>query len=185
MKREHTGAELNALLVSGLILLSAPGLAGAHGAPEADEIPDGFVKASITSYPDIQGLSALVLDAPRPGIMLRYRGSERLTVIGTEGEKFLRFTRDTVEVNIASASWKKLPNAPRLADNAATRADPSGPASWRTLSRSGSFSWLDPRLNGQRDGPARKDAGTWSIAVETAAGNIDHIRGTLSFKPIQ
>jgi len=185
MKREHTGAKLSAVLVSGLVLLSAPGLAGAHGAPKAEKIPDGFTKASITGYPDIEGLSAMVLDAPRPGIMLRYRGSERLTILGTEGERFLRFTRDTVEVNIDSASWKNLPNAPKLAENAVMAADRSGSASWATLSTSGSFGWLDPRLKGQHDGHAREEPGKWSIAVETEGNRIEQIRGQLTFKPIQ
>lgn len=88
MKSEHTGTTLTALILSCLALLSAPGLAGGHGAPEVDEVPEGFVKASITSQPDIQGLRALILDAPRPGIMLRYEGDDRLTVLGTEGEQF-------------------------------------------------------------------------------------------------
>lgn len=184
MSREQTLSTLPALMASAVVLLSASGLAAAHGAPAADEVPEGFVKASITRHPDIQGLSALILDAPRPGIMLRYRGDAPLTVLGTGGEKFLRFTRSSVEVNVTSASWQSLPNAPRLPDGEAVRADPHGSASWTTLSRSGSFGWLDPRLS-THEGPGQGFPDTWSIAVETPGGGIDHIRGELAFKPIQ
>lgn len=182
MKREQTGSTLPALMVSTAVLLSASGLAAAHGAPAAEEVPEGFVRARITSYPDIQGLSALILDAPRPGIMLRYRGDVPLTVLGTEGEKFLRFTGDAVEVNVASSSWRNLPNAPKLPDNAAARTDQSRSESWMTLSQSGSFGWLDPRLSQHRD-PGQEYPGTWSITVETTGGT-DHIRGELTYKSI-
>ncbi|MCG7200773.1 hypothetical protein MD273_13645 [Marinobacter pelagius] len=184
MRRERTGMTLPALMASAVVLLTAPGLTAAHGGPAADEVPEDFVKASITRHPDIQGLSALILDAPRPGIMLRYQGDEPLTVLGTEGEKFLRFTRDAVEVNVTSSSWKNLPNAPKLTDDEAPREYQSGSASWRTLSRSGIFGWLDPRLSTHevRD---QRHSGTWSIAVETPGSGIDHIRGELAFKPIR
>lgn len=185
MKSEHTGTTLTALILSCLVLLSAPGLAGAHGAPEVDEVPEGFVKASITSQPAIQGLNALILDAPRPGIMLRYEGDDRLTVLGTEGEQFLRFTRDAIEVNVASPSWKGLPNAPKLAETEVAQPDhSSGQPSWVTLSRSGSFGWLDPRLNELHAGDHQKGPRAWSIGIETAEGRTDHISGELTFHPI-
>lgn len=184
MKSEHTGTTLTTLILSCLVLLSAPGLAGAHGAPEVDETPEGFVKASITSQPAIQGLNALILDAPRPGIMLRYEGDDRLTVLGREGEPFLRFTKDAIEVNVASPSWKGLPNAPKLPETEVVQPDQSGQPSWITLSRSGSFGWLDPRLNTLDAGDHQKGPHAWSIGIETAEGRTDQIRGELTFHPI-
>lgn len=185
MKSEQTVTAMTALILSGMLLLSASGLAGAHGAPEVDEVPEGFVSASIVSQPDIEGLSALILDAPQPGIMLRYKGDDQLTVLGIEGEKFLRFTSDGVEVNVASTSWQRLPDAPKLSANAATRSGPSGQVSWTTLSQSGSFGWLDPRLSERQGGDHKNDPHAWSIAIETAEGSTEPIRGELTFKPIQ
>ncbi|WP_417531579.1 hypothetical protein [Marinobacter lipolyticus] len=184
MKSEQTLPAMTALIMSGMLLLSASGLAGAHGAPEVDEVPEGFVKASITSQPDIQGLRALILDAPRPAILLRYQGDDSVTVLGTEGEKFLRFSRDAVEVNVASPSWKDLPNAPKLPENEATQSDQSDQPTWTTLSQSGSFGWLDPRLNEPHNGDHLNGPRPWSIGIETAEGITDHIRGELIFKPI-
>ncbi len=169
-----------ALVLFGLMSLSVSGLAGAHGAPDADNIPSGVVKASITEQPDIPELSTLILDAPRPGIMLSYRGDAPITILGTEGEEFLRFSKNRVEAHTGSTSWQALPNA---SQGLAHAAGDSG--SWITLSNSGSFGWLDPRLNALQD--AHGDAGEfaqWRIPVKPAAesASIRHIAGELTFK---
>lgn len=167
-----------ALVLFGLMSLSVCGLAGAHGAPDADNIPSGVVKASITEQPGIPGLSTLILDAPRPGIMLSYRGEEPITILGTEGEEFLRFSQNRVEAYTGSASWQALPNAPQ---GIASAASESG--TWVTLSNSGSFGWLDPRLNALQD--AHGDAGEfaqWRIPVKSESASVHHIAGELTFK---
>ena len=169
-----------ALVLFGLVSLSASGLAGAHGAPDADNIPPGVVKASITEQPEIPGLSALILDAPRPGIMVSYRGEQPIILLGSNGEAFLRFSQNRVEGHTGSPSWQALPNAPQ----AVTATEPnSGP--WVTLSDSGSFGWLDPRLNALEG--AHGDAGEharWRIPVQTTAesASVHHIGGELSFR---
>jgi hypothetical protein len=171
----QTGNHLVSLAMGGLVALAASGLAGAHGAPEVEGVPDGIVKAHITKRPDIPGLSAMILDAPRPGILLRYKGQEPLTVLGTDGEAFIRFTRKEVTVNTDSPSWKALPNQ---------SAEP-GQTPWVTLSQSGSFGWLDSRLNALHDSGDGSAAQTWSISVATADGGTDRIEGELRFTPIQ
>ena len=81
----QTRTTFTGLVLFGLACLSAPGLAGAHGALELDDVPEGFVQASITDRSEIAGLNALILSAPRPGIMLRYSGEQPITVLGTQG----------------------------------------------------------------------------------------------------
>ena len=182
----QTGTAFTGLVLFGLACLSASGLAGAHGGLELDDVPEGFVKASITQRPDIQGLSSLILSAPRPGIMLRYNGEESLTVLGTDGEAFLRFTRTGVSVNTASPSWKASNESPTAAASAGNTSESSEEPTWVTLSDSGSFSWLDPRLNSladvHHDTDIRKE---WAIGVRQANGDVDHISGTLMFTAYQ
>ncbi|WP_373188271.1 hypothetical protein [Halopseudomonas sp.] len=178
----QTRTAFTGLVLFGLACLSASGLAGAHGGLELDVVPEGFVKASITDRPEIRGLSSLILAAPRPGIMLRYNGEQPLTVLGTEGEAFLRFTRTGVSVNTASPSWEASNDKPPASAPNTTADDTSAEPSWVTLSDSGSFSWLDPRLNTMADvhheADTRKE---WTIAVRKPDGEVDQIRGTLTF----
>lgn len=176
----QAGTGLAGLVLFGLASLSASGLAGAHGALELEGVPEGIFKARITERPDIQGLSAMILDAPRPGILLRYNGEKPLNVLGMDGELFLRFTRTEVSANTNSPSWKALPN-----QSVAITEQDSGQAVWMALSRSGSFAWLDPRLNTFEDAHSADGPQTWSIAVAYADGDTDHIAGTLTFTPLQ
>lgn len=169
----HTGARIAGLALFGLASLSASGLAGAHGAPDVEGAPEGIVKARITHQPDIPGLSAIILDAPRPGIMLRYKGNETLTVLGTEGEDFLRFSRTEVTANPESPSWQGLPNS---------LAEPDHPARVE-LSQTGSFGWLDPRLNALEERHGR-DRADWTIRIRTTDGHTANLNGTLTYTPI-
>ncbi|MBW7472211.1 hypothetical protein QQF73_14195 [Marinobacter sp. M216] len=179
----HTRSGIVSLVLFGLASLSASGLTAAHGAPEAGDLPEGLVKARITERPDIPGLSAMILDAPRPGIMLRYQGERPLTVMGMEGEAFLRFTRTEVQVNTHSPSWQALPN--RSAQPDADIGQEPGEVTWMALSQSGSYGWLDPRLDtrkvghGQTGGPK-----TWTIAIQTEQGETRRIGGELEFTPL-
>ncbi|WP_273428911.1 hypothetical protein [Marinobacter sp.] len=173
------------LVLFGLVSLSVSGLAGAHGAPDADNIPSGVVKASITEQPGIPGLSTLILDAPRPGVMLSYRGEEPITILGTDGEAFLKFNQNRVEAYTGSASWQALPSAPQGVADAASET-----GTWVIVSNSGSFGWLDPRLNALQD--AHGDAGEfaqWRIPVKLGSGSestsVHHIVGELTFKAFQ
>ncbi len=177
-ERSRTGVPA-ALVLFGLVSLAVSGPAGAHGAPDADNVPAGVIKASITEQPDIAGLNTLILDAPRPGIMVSYRGQEPITLLDSNGEDFLRFSRHRVEAHTGSTSWQLLPNAPEALKAA------SGTGDWVTLSNSGSFGWLDPRLNALEG--AHGDAGEfarWRIPVRSASGSaaVQHIGGELTFK---
>ena len=171
---EQIGARLAAPVLFGLVSLSASGLAGAHGAPETKDVPDGIVQARIAHQPDIPGLSAIILDAPRPGILLRYKGEEPLTVLGTDGEAFIRFTRTEVTVNTDSPSWKALPN----------QSTETSQTSWVTMSQSGAFGWLDSRLNVLHDSDSADGPKNWSIAVTTTKRGTDRIEGELTYTPI-
>jgi hypothetical protein len=163
------------LVLFGLLPLMASAPAGAHGAPDAGGTPSEIVQARITKQPNIQGLNAMILDAPRPGILLSYRGDTPLTVLGTQDEAFLRFTGKTVMVNTDSPSWQALPNAPALLGTPSEERD-----RWATLSQSTSFGWLDPRLAAMENMHHREpEHQSWSITLQTASGETAMIAGEL------
>ena len=163
------------LVLFGLLPLVASAPAGAHGAPDAEGAPSEIVQARITEQPNIQGLNAMILDAPRPGILLSYRGDTPLTVLGTQDEAFLRFTGKTVMVNTDSPSWQALPNAPALLGTPSEERD-----RWATLSQSTSFGWLDPRLAAMENMHHREpEHQSWSITLQTASGETAMITGEL------
>ena len=179
----QTRTTFTGLVLFGLACLSAPGLAGAHGALELDDVPEGFVQASITDRSDIAGLNALILSAPRPGIMLRYSGEQPITVLGTQGEAFLLFSRTGVSVNSNSPSWAALNASATAVATPSTARDTRDEPLWVTLSDSGSFSWLDPRLNAMAGAHHDDDtAKQWSIPLMRADGKTDQISGTLTYK---
>ena len=163
------------LVLFGLLPLMDSAPAGAHGAPDAGGTPSEIVQARITKQPNIQGLNAMILDAPRPGILLSYRGDTPLTVLGTQDEAFLRFTGKTVMVNTDSPSWQALPNAPALSGAPGEESD-----RWATLSQSTSFGWLDPRLAAMENMHHREpEHQSWSITLQTASGETAMITGEL------
>ncbi|OZB12193.1 MAG: hypothetical protein B7X58_11945, partial [Marinobacter sp. 34-60-7] len=140
--------------------------------------PSAIVEARMTAKPDIPGLNAMIVDGPRPAIFLSYRGEQPLTVLGSQGEAFLKFTGHSVLVNPDSPSWQALPNAPVLPEQE--------DAAWSTLSHSGSFSWLDPRLDPEARGHHDAEPlGGWSIELEIANGERERVAGLFSRRTIQ
>ncbi|MBE0486525.1 hypothetical protein [Marinobacter sp.] len=144
----------------------------AHGAVEVDNAPTRIVQASISHLPVISGLSAIILDAPQPGIMMTYRGSESLIVEDSEGRPLLRFNREGVMANRASVDWPSL-------SEFRTGIEPGDDNdSWVRLSSTPSFGWIDPRLS--IDG----GEGNWRIPVSTNAGAKAYVRGRLTFQSL-
>lgn len=172
---EQPRLRLTSMVMFGLASLSGSGLAGAHGAPDAEGVPEGIVQARITHQPDIPGFNAVILDAPRPGIMLSYKGEHSLTVLGSDQEDFLRFRGSEVMGNPQSPSWQAIPNN--------TLDDEK--IEWVSLSQSSSFAWMDPRLSSQTDIHQGSEPEQWSIPVKLANGEIDRIAGTLSYQRIR
>lgn len=176
----HTGRVRRVLF--GLVSLSVAGLAEGHGAPTVDGAPPDIIEARITHQPDVPGFRAMILEGPRPGILMHYQGSETLTVLGTDGEPFLRFTGTSVMANPESPGWQSLPNGPAL--QSVREAGDRG-KDWVAMSRSGSFGWLDPRLYpSHRSFNSTEGPLNWSITLRTASGDIETIGGELTRRPL-
>lgn len=152
---------------AGLALCAGQALG--HGAPETGNSPDSRIAATITAAPVIEGLDVMILDAPRPGLLLSYRGEQELTVLGENQEPMLRITERGVSANQDSTTY-------RLSDERQKQAQSSG---WTTVSESGTYGWMDPRLavgSGHRE--------EWTIEIVDENGGLFELKGSLEPKPM-
>ncbi|MGM0767881.1 MAG: hypothetical protein ACQEV6_07640 [Pseudomonadota bacterium] len=147
----------------------------AHQPPGADGAPEGITRATVVDEGDISAMSAMVLDAPQPALMIRYQGEEVLTVYDSDNEPFLRFKDDRVEAHVHSAHWQNLPQSQGFEVGEDTH--------WVQVSGSGNFGWVDPRLVAAEGGHPGETT-QWRIPVRRGEQEISAITGRLSWRPI-
>lgn len=162
-------------LMFGLALttLSAPGLA--HQPPGGEGAPEGILRATIVAEGDIEGMSAMVLDAPKPALMIRYHGETPLIVYDSSKQPFLRFTQDRVEASTASSHWQALPQSEGHPEGEQPR--------WVVVSGSGSYGWVDPRLTTEGDALAGTSR-QWRIPLSHGDQHESAITGKLQWRAI-
>lgn len=104
--------------------------------------PSGVFRAVITDHGSFgKSISVQPLVGKSPGLLLRNRGEQPLTVVGVQGEPFLRFEPGRVLVNPASSTWQRV--APAGTD---TPYQADADAHWVAISSSSAFGWHDPRM---------------------------------------
>lgn len=164
-----------AILMAGTTLVSVvPGQSNAHQPPSAEGTPEGIVRASVLQEGGVEAMGVTILDAPKPAIMVSYRGEEVLTVFDRDDQPFLRFHRDRVEANPQSHLWEAVTHSQDTA--------PEGGPSWVQVSGSGTFGWVDPRLSAGHIDP---DATTeWRIPIRHGQQAMSAIIGQLSWRPL-
>lgn len=132
------------------------------------------------------GLVVQALPGKLPGIFLSNPERMPLTVLGSNGEPFLRFGADGVEVNENSRTHVEDRQARGLPAGL-----PSAEPGFRLVAPGGtSYTWLDARLRYPSDLPPEsvlRATGTtavadWSVPVELAQGR-DQLRGRISWVP--
>ncbi len=96
------------------------------------------------------------------------------------------FTRSGVWVNTKSPSWDAANNLITPVTPASTDAHLNDQPTWIALPDSGSFGWLDPRLNATASSTYETDAQQeWTITLIRADGKTDRISGILTFRPFE
>ena len=135
---------------------TAPGLAAAAGvsfsssesaSPIADQGSNYNYRSNITSItPDVPGLSVQVLEFADRLLLSNHTG-KTVTIYGYQGEPYARVLADgTAEQNVRSPATYLNQNfygdvtVPPV-------ADPTAPAKWVVVDRTGQFEWHDHRIH--------------------------------------
>lgn len=161
------------LLPAALLTIAGPGMA--HQPAGAEGAPEGITRATITDQGAIRTMSAMVVDAPRPALMIRYHGEDTLTVYDSDNQPFLRFSQNGVKAHTRSSQWQTLPQS--------RSHDVNEGRPWVTVSGSGNFGWVDPRLS-PAGGGHPGDMARWRIPVRQGDQPISAITGKLAWQPI-
>jgi hypothetical protein len=138
-----------------------------RGHLERRSVTGTFGAALLGKGPAITGVDVQVVPGRLPAVFLRSKGPT-VTVLGGDGEPFLRIGPDGAHANIKSPSWVQHlraqgaePDVPADAD-----ADPV----FEQVSASSSFTWLESRglYAGEPPGAASKAVRlvTWSVPLE-------------------
>jgi len=148
--------------------------------------PRGIAQARVTDTGALQG-QALVRAMPgssNPGLFLSYRGEQSVTVMGLQGEPFLRFSERGVDANRHSPTWARVApaGAPAFIDNG-----DEAEAAWAQVSTTRSYGWIEPRL-AYADTPGNAEHSQvvkrWQIPVHVD-GADSAIGGVTEWQPRQ
>ncbi len=108
--------------------------------------PAGIIQANVADLGALQG-KAMVRAMPgsdRPGLFVSYFGDTPMTLLGEQGEPFLRFSQEGVEANRHSQTWASVAQA-----GAPSFLETSEPTSvrWARVSKGKSYGWIEPRAS--------------------------------------
>ena len=138
----------------------------------------------------LPGVTAAMLPADFPAVLLQNSGREPVTVLGRDGEPYARIARAGVDVNLRSPihveDLRHRGELPRVA------ADPDAPPLWRRVKDVPSFTWTEPRARypyeqppeavTSRDEPAVLR--TWSVPLRAGARRAE-LRGSTTWVPTE
>jgi hypothetical protein len=177
---------LAALALAPAALVAAPG-ALAHGGA-ASKL---FLSQVTAVKPAVPGVTVVVLGRDDQ-LELENRSGKTVTVLGYEGEPYLRFDARGVAINLHSPA--RYLNTDRYAKVALpASADAKLPPQWDVLTLGKRWSWHDHRIHWMSTilPPAAKAAPgkphlvfAWSVAL-TVAGSPAQIAGRLDYVPPQ
>ncbi len=143
----------------------------------------GEIRGRILTRPVLGGFQPVLVQAPTdervlaqlvpgavPGFFVRVQGDATVTVLGIEGEPFLRLHRDGVDANLASPSWFEHVRLADL-DEPGVPVDPSGEPVWQPVTDAPSYTWLDPRAGAGRetvpdDADQTQVTATWRVPLQ-------------------
>lgn len=146
----------------------------------------GMVEAQVVDAGALKG-QALVRAMPgsaRPGLFVSYRGDAPVTLMGEQGEPFLRFTPHGVEANRHSPTWAAV--APAGSPSFVADKDDAG-ARWATISSGSSYGWIEPRAAyaGKVENPTQPGVVKhWQIPIRIG-DRSSRIEGLTKWFPVQ
>ena len=130
------------------------------------EPPSGAALARLTSSSTpAPGVRVTLLPGDVPGLMVANAGRQPLTVLGVDGEPFLRIGPDGVVANLSSRTWRESGRAGSQAEHGDTDAP-----RWQAVASVPRYSWIDPRT--RLDAVAPPDGATQSWTVPMRLGDV-------------
>ena len=142
-----------------------------------------------------EGVTVAVVSAQVPAIFLQNTSPQPVTVLGAEGEPFVRIG-PTVEVNLHSPSYIQMQQAiAKTAESAEgvgqVEADAESPPNWQQVQKSPQWRWLEfraapppgdpPKELAEREDPTTVK--TWKVPI-LIGQNRTEISGITQFVPI-
>jgi hypothetical protein len=123
--------------------------------------------------PPVEGLDIRVVHLGAPAMAVNNRTEARLTVLGADGEPFLRIGPHGVHANVRSPTAYR--SVDPQGDRVPERADPEATPRWVRFSTSSSWTWFDPRL---AYGPGQQ---VWNIPMLLPGREVEATGG---FEPL-
>jgi hypothetical protein len=118
--------------------------------------PKGQFDASVTppaGFP--AGISVRVVPGATPALFLQNSSRHSVTVLGLQGEPYVRIGPDGVAVNEASTTWQQLGREQRS----------TAKAGWIQLSRQPAYAWMEPRAAAPSPWAQDHRGRTWTVPV--------------------
>lgn len=148
----------------------------------APQVGTTFAALTSGSQP-LPGVTVQLLSGALPGLFVT--ASAEVTVLGQDGEPFLRFGPDGVEANERSPTWLLSGRAVEEGtDPADLDLDPTAEPRWLAVSDGAGFGWLDPRAAAPEVVPAAIEPGSapivltsWEVPVVAVDGTEARIGG--------
>lgn len=111
------------------------------------------------------GVSLLLIPGQPYGLMLSNKSSQAVTVLGRQGEPFIRVSPDGTEAYLASPLWQET------AAQQALRQPLPGQATspWLKISNAQRYTWVEPRTRG---GQAQKQPLAWQIRLQVGSQTL-------------
>ena len=126
------------------------------------EPPTGAAIARLTSAAAAApGVRVTLLPGDPAGLMVANAGDETLTVLGLDGEPFLRIGPGGVAANLRSRTWRESGRAGRR------QVEAGNQPRWQAVAGSPRYGWVEPRtaLAAAPAGAAAEGVLTWSVPM--------------------
>ena len=149
-----------------------------HGGVEIDQTPERLLQATLRDNP-IPNTSMMVIQGPRPALMVKHRGSQPLHFLEQQAA-WMVINEGGVFVDANSDKWQNLTNVQR--QTAETVENPKNLAlpeqgRWMQVQQQPQITWLEPTL-----AKANQDM-TWSLPVSYQDQQLQ-IQGNFTWQKI-
>lgn len=129
-------------------------------------LQEGYWQASWTRLPALPaGVSLMLIPGQPYGLMLSNSSAQAVTILGRQGEPFIRVSPQGTEAYLDSPLWRETASQQALRHNAGSKT--SSP--WLKLNSTQRHTWIEPRTRG-RNGQTQPLR--WEIRLQTGSQQL-------------